>query len=203
MSGPDIERFHNERGISMDRRIELEAYHQLLSAVEHLTQSSNAGVRRQGLTPSRLGVLVALHERGTLTPKDLSRAILRSPGNLTLVLDNMVRDGLVKRETDTKDRRRVGITLSDAGRKLAAKAVPAFRARVSETLGKLAERDLETLAKLCARLVPEPAPKAERKRVAKVAKPAKAAKPVKSAKPAKGGKPAKAAKPAKGGKKKR
>lgn len=167
----------------MDRRIELEAYHHLLRAVEHLTQASNEGVRRQGLTPSRLGVLVALHERGTLTPKELAKSIMRSPGNLTLVLDNMVRDGLIKRETDTKDRRRVAITLSESGRKIAGKTVPAFRARVSESLAPLAERDIDALVKLCAKLVPapEPAKKAAKKAAEKPAKPAKPAKTAKKA----------------------
>lgn len=138
----------------MERRPELEVYHHLIRAAEEVASASHAGLRRQGLTPSRLGVVIALHERGPLTPKALARIILRSPGNLTLVLDNLLRDKFISREPDPKDRRRVLVALTDTGKKLATKAGSPFRAKVAEAMGVLSERELETLAKLCKKLVP-------------------------------------------------
>src|SRR5579872_5556324 len=58
-----------------------------------------------GLTEGQFGVLEALLHLGPLCPRDLAGKLLCSTGNLTLVLDNLEKRGLVRRERSTTDRR--------------------------------------------------------------------------------------------------
>src|SRR3954464_11795770 len=58
-----------------------------------------------GITESQLAVLESLHHLGPLNQGQLCQKILRSGSNLTTVLDNLERDGLVRRDRDPNDRR--------------------------------------------------------------------------------------------------
>lgn len=136
------------------RSPEVDVFESLVRAADTVTALSQTGLKGAGLTPSRYGVLAALHESGPLSPKVLAARILRSPGNLTLVLENLDRDGLVKRVSDPKDRRRIIVSLTETGRKLVAKVQPGHRRRIDEAMKRLTEREQETLQKICRKLVP-------------------------------------------------
>src|SRR5437867_12678480 len=67
------------------------------------------------LTPSQFAVLEALYHLGSLTQGEVSSKILKSTSNITTVIDNLERAGLVHRERDAKDRRVIHINLTEAG----------------------------------------------------------------------------------------
>ena len=79
------------------------------------------------LTLSQFSVLEALYHLGPLGQRLLAKKVLRSSGNLTLVIDNLERDGLVRRERGTRDRRMVTVHLTEHGQALIAKIMGARR----------------------------------------------------------------------------
>ena len=68
-----------------------------------------------GLTISQFGVLEALHHKGPLCQRDIAVKILKSTGNITLVIDNLEKQGLVTRERTSEDRRYLTIRLTGQG----------------------------------------------------------------------------------------
>jgi DNA-binding MarR family transcriptional regulator len=70
----------------------------------------------RGLRLPHLGVLCCLAEFGPAAQRDLSARLRIDASDLVSVLDDLERDGLVRRERDPKDRRRYAVTLTDAGR---------------------------------------------------------------------------------------
>ena len=66
---------------------------------------ARVGLEEEGLTLSQFAVLEALYHVGPHCLGDLARRILTSSGNLTLVIDNLQKRGLVKREQQGKDKR--------------------------------------------------------------------------------------------------
>ncbi len=80
---------------------------------------SSAAMPVSGL---QLGVLRTLM-REEQTISDLSRIFVLDPSTLVPVVDSLERKGLVVRKRDPKDRRRVPLTLTAAGKKLVT-AVP-------------------------------------------------------------------------------
>src|SRR5262245_19850379 len=70
------------------------------------------------LTESQFGVLESLLHLGPLHQCDLGEKLLRSSGNITMVVDNLEKRGLVERRREKEDRRFVKVHLTDAGRKL-------------------------------------------------------------------------------------
>jgi MarR family 2-MHQ and catechol resistance regulon transcriptional repressor len=71
-----------------------------------------------GVTQSQFAVIECLGHLGQLTLGELSRKLLVSGGNTTVVVDNLERDGLVERIHDTHDRRIVSVQLTPKGSEL-------------------------------------------------------------------------------------
>jgi MarR family 2-MHQ and catechol resistance regulon transcriptional repressor len=104
------------------------------------------------LTISQFGVLETLYHLGPLCPGDLSAKLLKSGGNITLVIDNLEKQGLVQRERDTKDRRMIIVSLTPAGQELISQIFPNHAAAIAEELGCLTPEEQETLGALCRKL---------------------------------------------------
>lgn len=109
-------------------------------------------LRDFGLTESQFGVLEALHHLGPLAQGQLCQKILKSGSNVTTVVDNLERDGLVRRVRDEDDRRVQVVNLTERGRELIARAFPAHLARITTLLGTLAPDEQHELGRLCAKL---------------------------------------------------
>ena len=105
-----------------------------------------------GLTESQLAVLEALFHLGPLAQGELCRKILRSGSNVTTVVDNLERDGLVRRERDEADRRIQIVHLTDAGRELIGEALPVHVARITRTMATLDADEQSELGRLCRKL---------------------------------------------------
>jgi MarR family 2-MHQ and catechol resistance regulon transcriptional repressor len=108
--------------------------------------------REHGLTESQLGVLEALHFLGPLSQGQLCRKILKSGSNLTTVVDNLERDGLVRRERDAQDRRIQMVHLTVAGRARLDEVFPAHVGRVASLCGALSAEEQRELGRLCRKL---------------------------------------------------
>lgn len=108
--------------------------------------------RDYGLTESQIGVLEVLFHLGPLTQGELCRKILRSGSNVTTVVDNLERTGLVRRERGADDRRIQVVHLTDAGRALLDRALPAHVQRITALMNRLAPNEQRDLGRLCRKL---------------------------------------------------
>jgi MarR family 2-MHQ and catechol resistance regulon transcriptional repressor len=105
-----------------------------------------------GITESQFAVLEVLHHLGPLSQGQICQKILRSGSNVTTVVDNLERDGLVRRDRDEADRRVQIVTLTEQGRTLIVDAFPAHVARVTELMGVLTPLEQKELSRLCLKL---------------------------------------------------
>lgn len=139
------------QGTDEERRV-LDAYIKLMRATSTVTNRLAARLRRRGLTTSQLGVLEALWHLGEMDQRTLAGKLLSSQGNLTTVLDNLERRGLVQRRRDTKDRRRSWVRLTKRGREVIGEVFPAHVAAIREEFSVLTPEEQEELARLCRKL---------------------------------------------------
>lgn len=104
------------------------------------------------LTPSQFAVLEALYHLGSMTQGEISNKILKSTSNLTTVIDNLERIGLVRRERNAKDRRVIHVHLTEVGMSKIEKLFPNHVAALVETFSSLSASEQETLGELCKKL---------------------------------------------------
>ncbi|HSG74537.1 MAG TPA: MarR family transcriptional regulator [Burkholderiales bacterium] len=108
---------------------------------------------RFGTTLPRFDLLSQLerHPRG-LKMSELSRLLMVTGGNVTGIVDQLVKEGLVERVDDAEDRRAWRVTLTRAGDKAFAEMARAHEEWVIELLGGLTRKESEALMQLLARL---------------------------------------------------
>jgi MarR family 2-MHQ and catechol resistance regulon transcriptional repressor len=101
------------------------------------------------LTPRQFGVLEALHHLGPMRQGEISAKLLTSGGNVTLVVDNLEKSGLVHRERSAEDRRVVMVSLTEAGSELISQVFPKHLADIVAEMSILAPEEQEELGRLC------------------------------------------------------
>ena len=104
------------------------------------------------LTFSQFAVLEALYHLGPMTAGEVGQKILKSGGNMTLVIDNLERDGLVRRERDANDRRVIHVHLTQAGSSKLESVLPSHVAALVDEFKILSAREQEMLGELCKKL---------------------------------------------------
>lgn len=127
----------------------LDTYIKLIRAAESLMSRVYRNTELEGLTNSQFGVLEALLHVGPLCQRELGAKILKSSGNITMVIDNLEKRGLVERRRDTGDRRYVTVYLTVSGKQLIETIFPRHMERIKEELGVLSPSDQQYLGKLC------------------------------------------------------
>lgn len=130
----------------------LDLYIKLSRAAESATGRINSHLPDYNLTMSQFGALEALYHLGSLQPSQLAQKVLKSTGNMTLVIDNLVKRGLVTRQRRPEDRRCIDISLTAEGAALIAEMFPAHAAGVVETMSVLSAEEQQQLAALCRKL---------------------------------------------------
>ena len=139
------------RSETVDSRA-LKTYVKLMRAAESITTRVHKHLSSAGLTVSQFGVLEAIYHLGPLSQKDLGRKILRSSGNITMVIDNLEKRRLVRRKRDTSDRRSFIVHLTGEGQKLIHKIFPSHAALITDELSVLNRNDQIILGNLCKKV---------------------------------------------------
>jgi DNA-binding MarR family transcriptional regulator len=94
---------------------------------------------------------LARHSEG-LKMNELSRLLMVTGGNVTAIVDQLEKEGLVERLDEPADRRAFRIRLTRAGDKTFAEMARAHEQWVVELLSGLSRREHEELLKLLAKL---------------------------------------------------
>jgi MarR family 2-MHQ and catechol resistance regulon transcriptional repressor len=139
------------RGTATESRV-LDTYIKMRRAVNAVNQRESEPMRDAGLTESQFGVLEALLHLGPLCQRELAAKVLKSAGNMTTVVDNLQRRGLVEREREAEDRRVVTVHLTDRGETLVRDAFPRVVTALVGVFSVLTAGEQKQLAALCRRL---------------------------------------------------
>jgi len=115
-----------------------------VSPAVHLCQDIIYG--RYGLTTEQFGVLAALKSRGPLRPIDLALILERAPNSMSMLIDRMVKAGLVRRTRDRKDRRAVFVSMTSKGSEAVDPAIPAGWEFIHKIMSPLSDSDQRALA---------------------------------------------------------
>lgn len=130
----------------------LNAYINLVRASETILGRFAADFEAKGLTLGQFGVLEVLLHLGPMCQKDLGQKLLRTGGNVTLVIDNLERHGWVRRERLEDDGRKIRIQLTESGRRLIERVFPMHVKGVVKEFGRLTLEEQEELRRLCRKL---------------------------------------------------
>lgn len=130
----------------------LDAFIKLMRATESLNNRLNRHHSKANLTVSQFGVLEALLHLGPLNQKALGEKLLKSGGNITLVVDNLEKSGWVERHQDPRDRRSMLVHLTEKGKEFITSYFPEHLERIVGEFSVLSEEELTQLSCICKKL---------------------------------------------------
>nr|WP_253199136.1 MarR family transcriptional regulator [Clostridium gasigenes] len=102
-------------------------------------------IKLSGLTSAQFGVLEALYNKGDLRIYEIIEKILTTSGNITVVIKNLEKDGLVKKNLDPEDKRSTIISITDKGKKIIEDILPNHINNISEIFNVLTDEEKITL----------------------------------------------------------
>jgi MarR family 2-MHQ and catechol resistance regulon transcriptional repressor len=123
----------------------IRAYVKLIRTAESLHARISRSLTLEGLTASQFSAMKVLRLHGTLPQRDIATYLLQTGGNITLVVDNLERNGLCQRVRDNDDRRMIFVTLTDKGVELFDRIYPGHLDRIRGVMKSLGENELEKL----------------------------------------------------------
>jgi MarR family 2-MHQ and catechol resistance regulon transcriptional repressor len=130
----------------------LDAYIKLLRATRSVTARLERTLANEGVTDTQFGALEALYHLGPLCQRELGKKLLKSGANVTTVIDNLEKRGLVQRVRQSDDRRFVAVHLTAEGRALVQRVLPLHVAGVVDAFSGLQPPEQEQLDRLCKKL---------------------------------------------------
>jgi MarR family 2-MHQ and catechol resistance regulon transcriptional repressor len=130
----------------------LNTFIKLTRATDSLLQRLSQRNTQGGLTPTQFGVLETLYHLGPLCQTEISRKLLLSTANITLVIDNLEKCGLVQRTRSAEDRRYITVSLTGQGQELISGLFPKHAALIAEEMSILSPQEQDTLSELCRKL---------------------------------------------------
>lgn len=130
-----------------------------LKALIALTRSSQNIQRREqrtikegSLTVSQFAVLEILYHKGDLKVCEIIEKVLSTGGNMTVVIDNLVKEDLVRRYVDPKDRRVNLISITEKGINLVDSIFPKHLENINDIFNVLTKEEKENLITLLKKL---------------------------------------------------
>jgi MarR family 2-MHQ and catechol resistance regulon transcriptional repressor len=130
----------------------LDAYIKLMRCAHAVSARLDPALARHGLTETQFGVLETLLHLGPLPHRALGRKNFKSTSNMTTVIDNLERRGLVRRVPDEADGRRVAVHLTRKGHTLIRRIFPGHVEAIVREFSVLSATEQEALGQLCKKL---------------------------------------------------
>lgn len=130
----------------------LNAYIKLMRAGESLNARVHQHLAEYGISSSQFAVLEILKHLGPQCQKDLGKKLLKTGGNIVLIVDNLEKGGLVSRKREGKDRRYVTVKLTQQGKNLIDRIFPNHVAGIVKEMNILDIKEQEELGKMCKKL---------------------------------------------------
>lgn len=133
-------------------KLALNTWIKLARAFNTFNKIANEEINNYGLTTSQFGVLEALFHLGPMTIGKICDKILITGGNMTVVLDNLEKQGLINRVKIKTDRRALNIELSEKGKQLIESVFPKHEQLITNKMNVLSSSEQELLGILLKKL---------------------------------------------------
>jgi Transcriptional regulators len=109
-------------------------------------------IKEGGLTVSQFAVLELLYHKGDLKICEILEKSLATGGNMTVVIDNLAKEGMVSRCSDPKDRRVNLISITEKGKKLISNIFPKHVENINEIFSVLTTEEKNNLINILKKL---------------------------------------------------
>lgn len=132
--------------------ITLNSFIKLVRAYESISSRLYMFFGQHGLTESQFYALDVLYNLGEINQKELGKKISRSEGNITMVVNNLLKRKLIKKKKSRDDKRIFIIELTGAGKDLYEKVFSGFLTAMMNEFEGISKKELKQFQKVCKKI---------------------------------------------------
>jgi len=125
---------------------------QLFRSYTKIRAKESVYIQSFDLTMNQFQVLEVLYHRGDLSIGAITKLTMGTPGNITVVVRNLKRDGFVHSVSDAKDKRYSILSISQKGKDIIEKLFPNHAKKLESYFEVLNNDEMETLFTLLRKL---------------------------------------------------
>jgi MarR family 2-MHQ and catechol resistance regulon transcriptional repressor len=125
---------------------------QLFRAFNKIRAKESLYIQSFDLTMNQFQVLEVLYHRGDLSIGAVTKLTMGTPGNITVVVRNLKRDGFISSIPNSKDKRSSIISITQKGKDIIEKLFPNHAKNLESYFGALDSDELDTLFNLLRKL---------------------------------------------------
>lgn len=135
-----------------DIRRSLNTFIKLQRSINSVSRFLSAQEGNKELSVTQFGILESLYHLGPMSQKALGNKILKTKGNISFVVRNLLSQELISRMQNADDGRFYEIRLMPKGKKLIQNTFPGHAEAIHKAMGVLTAMEQETMQDLCKKL---------------------------------------------------
>jgi MarR family transcriptional regulator, 2-MHQ and catechol-resistance regulon repressor len=124
----------------------------LMRAYATFQRKNAEHLKNFNITPAQYAVIECLGHLGPMIMGELCKKMLVSGGNMTVVVDNLAKDGLVERVPSEDDRRAIMVRFTPKGKKVFDESFSKHAGHLTNLASVLNEKEQEDLGRLLKKL---------------------------------------------------
>ena len=124
----------------------------LMRCFNSIAEQMRQDIAQYGLSASEFAVLELLYHKGPTLLGVIAERVLLTSGSMTYVIDQLEKQGLVKRVGCPRDRRRMYADLTETGRVKIAAIFPGHAERIRQVMAALSSQEQEQATQLLKQL---------------------------------------------------
>lgn len=141
-----LPQFNDEIGLS------LSAWVEIMKSFTKIRNLELELIESNGLTIGQFGLLELLYHRGEQSIGAATTLAMSTPGNMTVVVKNLLKQGLITTQKNPSDKRSSTLRISEQGSALIGSLFPEHASRINRFLSGLTSDEQEMLKQLLRKL---------------------------------------------------
>ena len=125
----------------------------LRKIIRAIDMNSKKLIKRVGLTGPQLVLLHEIARSGEITAGEIARAVSLSQATVTGILERLEKRGLLVRQRSERDKRRIMVSITEAGRQILEKGPPLMQEAFVEKFSSLQDWEQTMILSALQRLV--------------------------------------------------
>lgn len=130
----------------------MQTWMQVFRSFTKISNKEVVYINENDLTMNQFKVLEVLYHRGDLNVGSITKLTMSTPGNITVVIKNLKRDGLITSIQDPNDKRASLLSISQEGRKIISGMFGQHAKNLTSYFDVLDDEELDTLFELLRKL---------------------------------------------------
>ena len=132
--------------------LSLSTWVEMMKAFNKIRSLELSFIEQNGLTIGQFALLELLHHRGKQTIGAATKLAMSSPGNMTVVVKNLIKSELIVSQKHDSDKRSAVLSITDKGAQLIESMFPGHSRRIDSFLTGLTTEEKEVVRALLRKL---------------------------------------------------